>query len=203
MKKLTKPQAKAILLRYYLTPPEKRRHMVRELEEEFGISGTAVRDVLKGKNHADVLPEIPRDFGTGHGMTEFPDHVVQAIRATYDAYPELHGEGLEAALARHFGMSLAHLCKITKRKARIEVEDNPGAVIDKGELPFKDLHPGNSKLEHSEAVEIHRLFHEEGLSRSEIASRFGVTPSCVGMILSGASRVKAYEEYHGHPPDRN
>ena len=208
MKKLETNQVEAILLRYFMASPERKRHMVRELADEYNVSKKAIRDILKGINYAYIRPEIPRIFVSGHGNAWISDMAVQQIRATWGAYPERQGKGLQSALSRKTGVSEEHLSKIIQRKVRVNVPDDPKAKFDISELPFPELHKEgeehpNSKISNANTLEIHRLFHEEGLSRSEIASRFGVTHSCVGMILSGASRVKAYEEYHGHPPDRN
>lgn len=125
MKKLTPKEVQAILLRYSLASPERKRHMVRELADEFGVSPKAIRDILKGINYAHVLPEIPRIFVSGHGCAWISDRAIQQIRATWDAYPERQGKGLQAALRRKTGVSEQHLSKIVRRLERVSVPDDP------------------------------------------------------------------------------
>lgn len=207
MKKLTLKEVESILLRYSLASPERKRHMVRELADGFGVSPKAIRDILKGIHYAHVLPEIPRIFVSGHGCAWISDRAIQQIRATWDAYPERQGKGLQAALHRKTGVSEQHLSKIVNRSQRVSVLDDPEAVFDLGELEFessilKGEKHGNSKLSNADVLEFHRLFHEEGLPYKEIADRFGITSSNVGQIIRGVSRSDSYEEYHGYPPEK-
>lgn len=62
--------------------------------------------------------------------------------------------------------------------------DNSKDCIAKGRDRRGEQHP-MAKLTEGQVIEIYRVHMDEGLSHRALASRFGVSPSCINDVLTG------------------
>lgn len=201
-KVLNADQVAEIRWRYFEADDKSKRHLKRHLAEEFGVSLNTIAAVLNRNTHRDVAPEIPAIREVGHGMAKFTDHDIQVIRATANAYPDLKGRGLAAALARLFNMSLPHTAKVLEGEIRKDVPDDPKAALPR-DVVEKHLKPltrrGEShhkaKLTEAKVQEILRRTLQDGESARAVAKDFNVSATNISFIAKGRSWRKVYEAF--------
>ncbi|HRQ87376.1 MAG TPA: HNH endonuclease [Bacteroidia bacterium] len=200
------PEAVAdIRYRYHAAGDREKVHLKAELAKDFGVSVPTIRSVLERKTHKEIAPEIPTINERGSGRAVLSDREIQEIRATYDKHLAEHPKGLEAALARHFRVSIQQIIRIVERESRLEIEDDPDAFLPIEELPLKPLNRAGeehplARLTDAKVREMHRLTGE-GVSRKDLSNRFGITKENVGTILRGQTWKHIYRELHSHTDD--
>jgi len=180
---------------YYTASDQGKRAVKKQLTERYKISAQSLRKILTRMTHRDVAPEIPGVLEEGSGVAKVHDLDVQAIRGTWENYPELQGLGLAAALARLFGFSQPTIDRIKNRETHTHVEDDPSAAISLDRIPFLELHKRGE--EHSQSAlndywvrEIRRMKREDGLTNKKIvavllANGVVVTKETVGNAATG------------------
>lgn len=193
--KVTELEVALMRWAHFTAPDQKKRSVKKQMMTRYKISALSLRNILIRKTHRDVAPEIPVVLEEGSGVAKVHDLDVQAIRATWENYPELQGLGLAAALARLFGFSQPTIDRIKDRETHAHVKDDPLAVISLDRIPFLKLHKCGE--EHSQSVlneywvrEIRRLKKEEKLTNEKIVmvlreNGVVVTKETVGNAATG------------------
>lgn len=196
---LSDADVKQIRVDYYTTTDP--CHFVRDMAAKYRVTPASIWNVLKRKTFKHLTPEIPAVNDSGHGMAKYPDEVIQKIRATYDAYCELHGvERLISALSSYTGVSESHTRNIAERASRIEVMDDPAAVIPLDQLELDpmagrgDRHP-LAKLDDEKVFEILRRI-SAGEKRNKIARENGVSGSLISEIARGKTWKYVFKRFH-------
>ncbi len=192
-----------IRYRYHAAGDREKVHLKAELAKEYSVSVPTIRSVLERKTHKEIAPEIPAINERGSGRAVLSDREVQEIRSTYHKHKDERPKGLEAALARHFRVSIQQITRIVKRESRFDIEDDPDAFLPIEELPLKPLNRSGeehplARLTDDKVREMHRLAGE-GVSRKDLARQFEITTANVGTILRGGTWKHIYAELHPSP----
>ena len=172
---------------------------------KLNVSRTSIQNVLSGKTWREVEPEIPREIDfSSHRHTTLSDRDVQHIRATFAADPTVHG--LQAALARKFDCEDCSIGLIVRRLARLDVPDDPTAIIPLEELEFKPTAQRGEahklcKLSDAAVLEILER-HSAGDSPVKLSIENGVSYVLIYNIVRGKTRKKIWERFHRERRER-
>ena len=189
---LSESQVADIRLEYFIANNINRRKLKKDLRKRYSISTATLDAILGRRTFKNVAPELPVLKERGSGVAILSDCEVQAIRSTWDRFPDLQSKGLTAALARIFPVSHQSIQRIADRQQRESVPDDSSKALKLEELPFKSLnkkgeqHPMR-KLDETQVRDIRRLKAEGQLSNRAIADLFQVTASNIGSIVKGKS----------------
>lgn len=188
-KDLTESQVADLRWEYFVAPNADRRALKLDLRKRYDISRATLHQILGRKTFPNVAPEIPVLKERGSGVAILSDCEVQAIRATWDRFPDLQSKGLTAALDRIFPVSHQSIQRIIDREQRNSVPDDPSKALTLDELPLKNLHQKGEnhpmrKLNETQVREIRRLKGDGQLTNRAIAAQFNVTPELIGMIVN-------------------
>lgn len=190
--------AKQILLAWKNT--KDRRHFVRDQAMMFGVSTNAIRSILSRKIFAYVAPEIPPADFSQSGNQKLTDREIQEIRATWDAHHSEYGAlGLLAALGRKYRITPSYVKAVAQRVMRIEVPEDPSAIVPVSKLEFKDLTPRGTKhprhkLSDDDVWQILER-RSRGESAMNLAKDFRVSPNIIYNVSNGQTRREIFERF--------
>ncbi len=168
------------------------------------VSRISIQNVLIGKTWREVEPGIRRATDFSSHRQKLTERAVQQIRATFAANPTVHG--LQAALARKFRTQSYYIGFIIRRLARLDVSDDPKAIIPLEELEFKptaqrgEAHKG-CKLSDEQALQVLER-DAAGESRPKLALEFGVSDVTIKKVVKGETRKDIWERFHRERRER-
>ena len=197
------PENAALILRGYWQAEDQPAY-ITEWMAKLNVSRTSIQNVLSGKTWREVEPEIQREADFSSHRQKLSDRAVQQIRATAAANPDV--ARLHAALARKFGCETGTVSSIIHRLARIDVPDDPNAIIPLEALEFTptaqrgEAHKGSKLSDEQSLIVLERDY--AGESKRKLALEFGVSYETIWKVVTGRTRRDIWERFHRERRER-
>ncbi len=197
------PENAALILRGF-GPADDKSGYITMWTEKLGVSRISIQNVLIGKTWREVEPGIRRETDFSSHRQKLTERAVQQIRATFAANPTVHG--LQAALARKFRTQSYYIGFIIRRLARLDVSDDPKAIIPLEELEFKpSAQRGEAhKLCRLSDVQVWQILerHAAGESSAKLGVEFIVSYVSIYNVVKGKTRKDIWDRFHGERRER-